>query len=128
MGRGPSQSLEECEPAHNGAEKRIILIIDLCCGKGRWQIDGEEVISLDSDPKVRPTIVADVRCLPFRPGIRPRLAHASPPCTYLSFARIRSKGYNEQMIAESLEIIAACFRAFIYLEAERWTLENPGSG
>lgn len=99
------------------------MIIDLCCGVGRFP--GEDVISIDIDPKVKPTIVADIRYLPLRPKLRPRLCHASPPCKYLSNARFMWAGNNEKGIAESLRLIAACFDAFDYLEPKTWTLENP---
>jgi len=44
------------------------MIIDLCCGRGRFDFD-EEVISVDMDPKTKPDIVADIRYLPFKPGM-----------------------------------------------------------
>jgi site-specific DNA-cytosine methylase len=103
-------------------ERTLTMIIDLCSGLGRWS---EEAISIDIDPKTRPTIVADVKHLPLRQAIRPKLIHASPPCKYLSNARARRYGFDEKGIAESLDIIAACFRAFDWLEPEMWTLENP---
>lgn len=99
------------------------MIVDLCCGQGRFESE-EEVVSIDLDPSNKPTIVADVRHLPLRPKLRPRLAHASPPCTYLSFARERW-GYPPAYVAENLRIVAACFDAFAYLEPQTWTLENP---
>lgn len=92
------------------------MIIDLCCGIGRFP--GEDVVSIDFDRKVKPTIVADIRHLPLRPGLRPRLCHASPPCTYFSYARARKYGYDEKGIADSLRLVAACFDAFDYLEAQ----------
>lgn len=98
-------------------------IIDLCSGLGRFP--GNDVISIDIDRKVKPTIVADVRNLPLRPGIRPQLVHASPPCKYFSQARARRKGYDEKGLAESFRLVAACFDAFDYLEPQMWTLENP---
>ena len=99
------------------------LIIDLCCGLGRFP--GEDVVSIDIDPKVKPTIVADIRFLPLRPSLRPRLVHASPPCKYLSQASINRYGHDVPGIAESLRLVAACFDAFALLEPKMWTLENP---
>ena len=100
------------------------MIIDLCCGIGRWATL-EEVVGIDSDPKTCPTILADVRWLPLKGGLRPRLVHASPPCTYFSRARLQFRGASLNGIALSMELVAACFRAFAWLEAEHWTLENP---
>ena len=100
------------------------MIIDLCCGIGRFEND--DVISIDFDVKNKPTICADVRYLPLRPGLKPEHVHASPPCTYFSKARnFHYKDIDCQGIAESMKIVAACFHAFDYLEAKHWTLENP---
>lgn len=100
------------------------MIIDLCSGIGRFQ-SSEEVIRIDIDPSVKPDIVADIRYLPLRPGLKPRLAHASPPCTYVSKARRWAYGWNPQGTAEGLKLVAACYEAFAYLEAETCSLENP---
>jgi len=108
------------------------MIIDLCCGIGRFE--GDDVISIDSNIKAKPTICADIRYLPLKKALRPEHVHASPPCTYFSRARfmsttknskVRSDPIDSEGIAESLEIVAACFHAFDYLEAKHWTLENP---
>jgi len=100
------------------------MIIDLFCGMGRFESD-EEVISIDIQRKVKPTIIADIRHLPLRSDLKPRLVHASPPCKYFSYGSIRKHGYNEKGIAESLRLIAACFDAFTDLKPRTWTLENP---
>jgi len=100
------------------------MIIDLCCGLGRFE-SKEEIISIDIDPKTKPSIVADIRYLPLRPGLKPSHTHASPPCTYFSTARQRRYGLDMKGIAESLDIVAACFHAFDYLKTKHWTLENP---
>jgi len=102
----------------------LFLIIDLCCGLGRW--DNEDVISIDSDIKTKPTICADIRYLPLRRGLKPDHVHASPPCRYFSYARFPTHPkYDFKGIGESLRIVAACFEAIDYLEAKHWTLENP---
>lgn len=99
------------------------MIIDLCCGIGRFE--GDDIISIDFDIKTKPTICADIRYLPLKPGIKPDHVHASPPCKYFSTARQRHFGLDMKGIAESIELVAACFHAFDYLEAKHWTLENP---
>ena len=54
------------------------------------------------------------------------MCHASPPCTYFSQIRnCRGEGLIPLGIAEGLELVAACFRAFDWLEPKMWTLENP---
>lgn len=99
------------------------MIIDLCSGIGRF--NNKDVISVDMDPKTKPDIVADIRYLPFKPGMEVDFVHASPPCTYFSKARRWSIGWHPEGIAQSLELIAACYRAFAYLGAKRCSLENP---
>jgi len=91
------------------------LVIDLCCGLGRFP--GNNVVSIDIDKKVKPTIIADIHHLPLRPKLKPLLCHASPSCKYLTLARARRYGYDEKGIAETLRLVAACFDAFDYLEA-----------
>lgn len=102
------------------------MIIDLCCGIGRFESPNEDVISIDIQRKVKPTIIADIRYLPLKPKLKPRLCHASPPCTYFSYARFSNGwGYDCLGVAEGLDLVAACFRAFDWLEPKMWTLENP---
>lgn len=100
------------------------MIIDLCSGIGRFETN-EEVIRIDINPETKPDIVADIRYLPLRPGLKPRLLHVSPPCEYVSKARRWAWGWNPKGIAESLTLIAAAYEAFAYLEAETCSLENP---
>jgi len=100
------------------------MIIDLCCGIGRFEGD-QEIISVDMDPKTKPDIVADIRYLPFKPGLEVDFVHASPPCTYFSKARRWGIGWNPEGIAKSLELIAACYHAFAFLGAKKCSLENP---
>ena len=104
-----------------------VMLIDLCCGIGRWKTD-EEVIKIDIQRKCKPDIIADIRFLPLRPGLKPRLCHASPPCKYVSKARrwaVHNGGWNPKGIAESLRLIASCYEAFAYLEPETCTVEQP---
>jgi site-specific DNA-cytosine methylase len=118
MGRG--------KKSMTSPETNSELIIDLCCGIGRFS---ENAISIDINRKCKPTIIADIRYLPLKPSLKPKLVHASPPCTYFSNIRnCHGWGYNYPGIAESFELVAACFRAFDYLEPKMWTLENPAGG
>lgn len=104
------------------------MIIDLCSGIGRFESPNEEVISIDIDRRTKPTILADIRYLPLKPKIRPRLCHASPPCKYISKSRrwgVHNGGWSPIGIAESLRLIAACYDAFDYLDADNCSLEQP---
>lgn len=100
------------------------MIIELCCGIGRFNTD-EDYITIDIDRTVIPTICADIRWLPLRPGLKPKLLHCSPPCTYVSEARRWAYGWNPEGVAETLRLLAACYDACVYLEPETFTLENP---
>lgn len=100
------------------------LIIDLCSGWGRWDTH-KTVITIDIQKRLKPTICADIRFLPLRPGLKPKLCHASPPCKYVSKARRWGMGWNPKGIAESLKLIASCYEAFYYLEPETCTVEQP---
>ena len=95
--------------------------IDLCSGIGRWD---QETIAIDFDARTKPTIIADIRFLPLRPGLGGHL-RASPPCTYVSKARRWGIGWNPKGIAESLRLIAACYEAAAYLGSDTFCLENP---
>jgi len=101
------------------------MIIDLCCGIGRFETPDEEVVSIDIDPKTKPTICADINHLPLKPNMRIRYVHASPTCTYFSKARRWGTGWNPKGAAESLRLVAACYAAFAYLGAQNCSLENP---
>lgn len=94
--------------------------IEICSGYGRWH-DG--TVRLDVDSSTRPDIVADVRYLPLRPNLQPKRVIATPPCTYISKARLWRYGFNPLGFAEGLEIAAACARAFVYLEGEDFIFE-----
>lgn len=99
------------------------MIIDLCSGYGgaTQSFLRKDVITIDIDPKVKPDIIADVRFLPLRPRLKPKLLFSSPPCRFLSKARY----FPRQGIQEALEIVGACLEAIPYLEPETWILENP---
>lgn len=98
------------------------MIIDLCSGIGTW---GDDSVRIDIDASVRPTIQADVRYLPLRPGLKVKMVHASPPCTFISKARSLAWGWNPLGVAETLELAAKCWRAFDYLDAEDCSFEWP---
>jgi hypothetical protein len=105
------------------------VIVELFSGIGR-SLDplDPEVVRIDFDPKTRPTICADVRFLPLRPGLRPKLVHASPPCKYFSNMRMAAFGPDWAGLGDSFDLVGAAFHAADYLEAERITLETPMRG
>lgn len=102
------------------------MIIELFSGIGRSL--GDEAIRIDFDPKTKPTICADVRFLPLRPGLKPDHVHGSPPCLYFTNLNHMFGALDLQGLAQSMRLVAAFFEAVDYLQATRWTLETPGDG
>jgi site-specific DNA-cytosine methylase len=97
------------------------LIIDLCSGYGGATLESkDDVIRIDLNREVKPTIHADVRHLPLIPQLKPDKLWMSPPCTYLSHARPIRQG-----IRANLDVVGACLEAVHYLEPKLWILENP---
>ena len=104
------------------------LIIDICSGRGGatqsfLNNPDYEVITLDTNLKVKPTICCDIRYLPIKNDLKPELVWCSPPCTNLSLAK--SKNWINHNIKETFEIIGACFDAVYKLQPKKWCLENP---
>jgi site-specific DNA-cytosine methylase len=104
------------------------LIIDICSGMGGatqsfLNNPDYEVIKLDSNIKVKPTILCDIRYLPIKNDLRPELVWCSPPCTNLSFAKY--KNWVNHNIKETFSIIGGCLDAIYRLKPKKWVLENP---
>lgn len=74
-------------PWQRRAEMQPYIMLDLCSGFGGASKSEEEhgwrVIRVDSEPRVRPTVIADIRALPMRP-FPVDLLWVSPTCTYYS--------------------------------------------
>jgi site-specific DNA-cytosine methylase len=103
------------------------LCIDLCSGLGgfsqAFKDDPEwEVVTMDIEPKFKPTIVADVNCLPFKKDLKPDALLMSPPCERFSRALPQ---FPYPGIGKALSIVGACLEAVIWLKPKRWLLENP---
>ena len=103
------------------------LCIDLCAGlKGFSQAFEEskewEVITLEINKKQKPTIQADVKHLPLRPGLDPEVLLASPPCNHFSLACLQ---FPRKGVKNALEIVGACFEAVAILKPKYWFIENP---
>lgn len=99
------------------------LVIDLCSGYGgATQAFDCDVIKIDINRKVKPTIQADVRSLPLRPNLIPKLLWMSPPCTYFSLA---VPHFPRIGIKEDMHIIGACLESIPYLNPKIWVMENP---
>ena len=114
------------------------LCIDLCSGLGGFSqafMDaGWEVITVDIEPKFKPTIRADITKLTaseieaktklgsFKAyeGI---LVLASPPCTAFSLAAMN--GWPRKGIRLGLEIVGAVMELIAEIQPTYWVLENP---
>lgn len=116
-----------------------VRILDLCAGTGsvkrslqamrrRGAIGDFEYVSVDLEPKFRPTIVGDVRSDRVAQEVAAMgpydLVWASPPCT--EYSRAKTKGVRRLDLADS--IVHACLLLIIRERPERWYVENPGTG
>lgn len=103
------------------------LCIDICSGLGGFSQAFKEdptweVVTVDIEKKFRPSIVADVRFLPFRSLIRPEMMFMSPPCERFSKG---NRMFPKKGIRAALEIVGACLEAVVDLRPVSWVLENP---
>lgn len=103
------------------------LCIDLCSGKGGFsqafkKTSDWEVITLDIERKFKPSIIADVRYLPFKKGLEPDVLLASPPCERFSVA---CHSWPRIGIKLAMELVGAVFEAVAYLKPKHWLVENP---
>ena len=107
--------------------RKTKLCIDLCSGLGGFsgafrERKDWEVLAIDIDPDMPCDIVADVRYLPLRSDIKPRVVLASPPCERFSIA---NRSWPQKGIGKALEIVGACLEAIVDLKPDYWALENP---
>lgn len=102
------------------------MIIELFSGIGRFAECEEEIIYISNNIQTKPTILADIRYLPLKKNIKPRILHGSPPCRYISKARLWRYGYDFEGIAQSFELYAVFFRAVDWLKPGKVTFESPG--
>jgi hypothetical protein len=109
--------------------KKNRLMYDLFCGLGGASaafVDaGWDVVTVDSDPMFKPTILTDIRDLVAHPeGVplinvaRPDFLWASPPC--IEFARRRF----DPSINPSLDLVIAAKKVIDELRPRYWCIEN----
>lgn len=96
---------------------------DLCSGlegaSAAMKERGWDVKSVETDPRFRPTIVADVRTLAPVPGLD--LAWASPPC--LEFSR-ESMPWCRTGAQPDMSIVDGCWRFIRESQPRFWAIEN----
>lgn len=107
-----------------------VRVLDLFSGTGSIEktlkrvLPGAEVVSVDFDPKFRPTIVADVLELDYRGLWREGefdVVWLSPPCTNYSLARNsvpRDFRHSDRLVKRGMEIVE-------YLKPRHFFMENP---
>jgi hypothetical protein len=85
---------------------------------------GYEVVSLDVDPRAKPTICVDVLewVCPYPPG-HFDVIHASPPCT--EFSQAKTRGARDLETADA--IARRTLELIRYLKPRVFFIENPGS-
>ena len=111
-------------------------LLEVCCGPAQvsryFASQGWEVVTIDSEAKWSPTILADVRDLKpeqlWTPG-EWDLVWCSPPCTALSIA----KSTAPRDFAKGNSIAIARFDIIRYLTTNTdkhvfWAMENPYTG
>jgi site-specific DNA-cytosine methylase len=108
--------------------------IDLCCGLGGFSQAFKdspdwEVITVDIDPKFKPTVIADVTRIDWArfkedvlKGREVDVLLMSPPCERTSIA---NSTWPKEGIGKALQIVGACLEAVVSLHPKFWMLENP---
>jgi len=109
------------------------MIIDICSGLGGASqafVDaGEEVVRIDIERDLRPTIVADAAHLPIKTGLEPELAIICPPCQCFSVANIYrhwDKGKPKSTAAQkAIALVKASLKEIQRIKPRYWIMENP---
>ena len=106
-------------------------LLELFSGTGSigkiFRARGWEVVSVDCDPKMNPTIVADIATFNYRMlGGRFDALWASPPCQMYSIAR--SKAKTPRDLEGSDRLVQKVKDMIDFFHPTFWVFENPQSG
>ena len=106
-------------------------LLELFSGTGSvgkiFKARGWEVVSVDCDAKMQPTIVADIGTFDYRMlGGRFDAVWCSPPCTQYSIARSHAKTPRDLEGADRL--VRRCRDIISYFQPLAYFIENPHSG
>ena len=103
---------------------------------------GENIISVDLDPKFNPTHLVDILTFDYKqyPTDYFNYIHASPPCTEYSQVQVSfygrkrrvngtltdfTKTIHQETIKESDKLVLKVFEILEYFKPKYWTIENP---
>ena len=106
-------------------------LLELFSGTGSvgriFRARGWEVINIDSDPKTRPAIVADIGSFEYRMlGGAFDCVWCSLPCTQYSIARSYAK--TERDLDGSDQLVRRCRDIISCFQPMAWFIENPHPG
>src|SRR5438094_503227 len=107
-------------------------VLDLFSGFGTWMDPfrdaGHEVVSVDLNPRFKPTICADVKKLAY-PSLDLKGPFdgviASPPCEMFSIARNFHHGHPPDKQRDALGVVASTFRLIAQIQPNWFVVENP---
>jgi hypothetical protein len=103
-------------------------LLDIFSGTGSvgkvFRANGWEVVSVDIEPKHKPTLLVDVMTLPPTIGKGFDMIWMSPPCTEWSCAHTLS----ERDLDGASKIVLHCLEIIKQSKPRFWCLENPYSG
>ena len=115
-------------PSSLRKKARMPRLLELFSGTGSigraFEAEGWEVVSVDLDPKFRPTVCCDVMQLDEHSLGSFDMVWSSPVCTEYSRAlsrRPRDLAAGDRLVLRTLEIIGA-------LRPRFWAMENPQTG
>ena len=92
-----------------------------------FRAKGWEVVSIDCDAKMQPTIVADIGTFDYTMlGGYFECIWCSPPCTQYSIARSHAKTPRDLVGADKL--VQRCRDIITHFHPQAWFIENPFSG
>ena len=109
------------------------MILDLCSGLGGASqafVDaGDEVVMVDVERALRPTILADAAHLPIKTNLKPELILFCPPCQCFSVANIsrhwdRGKPKTEKC-EKAIKLVKDGLKEIQRLSPHYWVMENP---
>ena len=106
-------------------------LLELFSGTGSigkvFRARGWEVVSVDIDARMQPTVVADIGTFDYKMlGGKFDVVWCSPHCTHYSIAR--SKARTPRDLEGSDKLVRRCRDIISHFRPQAWFIENPHSG